>query len=74
MTISFRLNFEKVLGLTLLLHIIHGVEVSQTDFVWTHPDFYPYTKLFTTIPEAVYYVQHGGIYICLLMIWCMVMG
>lgn len=72
MTISKK--FKIIIGLAVLLNILHGVEVSLTHFYITNPNFYPYTKLFTTIPEAVYYVQHGMLYLSLILFFFFILG
>lgn len=46
----------------------------MTGFYITNPDFYPYTHLFSSIPEAVYYVQHGVGYVFLLLMLFFIKG
>jgi len=67
-------KFKIIIGLVVLLNILHGVEVSQTHFIIKNPNFYPYTKLFNTIPEAVYYVQHGVLYLSLVIFLFFIFG
>jgi len=67
-------TFQKLVLWSLLLNIMHWVEVSQTKFFISNPDFYPYTKYFESIPEAVYYVQHWGLYLVILVIVLFVLG
>ncbi len=67
-------RFKIIIGLGILLNILHGIEVSQTHFFISNPNFYPYTKLFTTIPEAVYYVQHGLMYSFLVIFFFFILG
>jgi len=70
----FSKGFKIISLLSILLNILHGVEVSQTHFYVSNPDFYPYTKLFNSIPEAVYYVQHGALYIGLIALFLFLLG
>lgn len=58
----------------VVLNIIHGFEVSMTGFYVTHPNFYPYTHFFSSIPEAVYYVQHGVGYVFLILMLFFIKG
>ena len=67
-------DLQKAVAAVLILNILHGAEVSHTKFYESNPDFYPYTKYFETIPEAVYYVQHGWLYFLLFCVLCFVMG
>lgn len=71
---SFSSKFKQSIFIGLVLNVIHGFEVSQTQFYVSNPDFYPYTKYFETIPEAVYYVQHAWLYLLLFFILCFVLG
>lgn len=70
----FSNRFIILTGLGVLLNLLHGVEVSTTKFFISNPDFYPYTKLFNSIPEAVYYVQHGVLYGALVLFFFFVLG
>ena len=67
-------KFKIIIGLSVLLNLFHGLEVSQTHFFITSPDFYPYTKLFNTIPEAVYYIQHALLYSALVIFFFFIIG
>lgn len=67
-------KFKVIIGLGVLLNILHGIEVSQTHFFISNPNFYPYTKSFSTIPEAVYYVQHGLLYSFLVIFFFFILG
>jgi hypothetical protein len=70
----FSKRFKIISLLSILLNILHGVEVSQTHFYVSNPNFYPYTKLFNSIPEAVYYVQHGFLYVALIVSFFFILG
>jgi len=70
----FSKRFKIISLLSILINILHGVEVSQTHFYVSNPNFYPYTKLFNSIPEAVYYVQHGALYIALIAFFFFILG
>ena len=67
-------RFFTIAFLCVVLNVIHGFEVSVTGFYKTNPDFYPYTRLFSSIPEAVYYVQHGVGYVFLILMLFFVKG
>jgi hypothetical protein len=72
---SFSKHFQNMTLLCILLNLLHGLEVSQTKFFVTNPNFYFYTHYFKTIPEAVYYVQHGFLYGALIIfLACFVLG
>ena len=67
-------RFFSITLLCVVLNIVHGCEVSMTGFYETHPDFYPYTHLFSSIPEAVWYVQHGVGYVFLVLMLFFIKG
>ncbi len=66
-------KFKNYVLIGLILNVLHGIEIAQTKFYVSNPDFYPYTKYFETIPEAVYYVQHGWLYFLIFLILCFVL-
>jgi hypothetical protein len=70
----FSNTFTKIAGFAVLLNLLHGLEVSQTNFFISNPNFYPYTKFFGSIPEAVYYVQHGVLYAMLVLFFFFLLG
>ncbi len=67
-------RFFVITLLCVALNIIHGLEVSMTGFYISNPNFYPYTRLFSSIPEAVFYVQHGVGYVFLVLMLFFIRG
>lgn len=60
--------------LALVLNVVHGIEVSSTWFYRQFPNFYPYTKYFSSIPEAVRYMQHAALYLAIAIVCLCMMG
>ena len=66
--IQFSKQFKYALLWSVLLTYAHSAEVIITRFYETAPNFFPFTHLFTSIPQAVYFVQHGIAWIFILFI------
>lgn len=67
-------SFQTIFILSFLLHCAHGVECMKTKFYQREPNFYFFTHYFKSIPESVYVVVHGSLYLFILFTFFLLKG